>query len=209
MLDLGCYLVNLAVMASATTDLPVDIQASAQRTYLGVDYNVDTETSFILKWDSHGNQSTKGTLFGPNATDTTMIMSGQTSFRRPSSFEVEIEGADGRLKIHGPANAPNRSTIYEYGTEGLGSLKRIELVGSELPAFDKSYGPKEYPRGEGFVYVINELEQCMFENGIPGADEMSDKEGCLSLDELPMNEQLNTVRITDEILRKFGYRDWA
>ena len=201
-LDLGCYLINLAVMANPSRNLPVEVQASAQRTYFGIDYKVDTESSFILKWNSQ-DTAEDGAM-----SESTMIMSGQASFRHPSSFEVEIEGNDGRLKIHGPANAPNRTTIYEYRSEGIGTLKHVELVGSKMPKFDERYGIGEYPRGEGFVYVINELEQCMFEKGIPGSKNHYDRPGCLELETLPMAEQLDTVRITEEVLRKIGYWDW-
>ena len=212
LLDLGCYLVNLAVMVNPTKTLPTAIEASAQKTYSGVDYGVDTEASFILQWDSietKGAENEVGKI-DANLVNSTMIMTGQASFRRPSSFEVEINGGQGRLVIQGPANSPTEYTIYEYVP--YGPLKSMEIVRSELPVFDESFGPPQYQHGGGFLYIIRDIEKCMFKKGIPG---QSVKEGhhevpvgCLELDSLSMMDQLSTVRITDDIMRQVGYWNW-
>ncbi len=140
-----------------------------------------------------------------------MIMSGQASFRRPSSFEVEINGGQTRLVIHKPANAPTDATLYEYET--YGPLKHVEKVHSSLPEYNTAYYyPEQYPHGAGFAYVINALETCMKEKGIPGRRRTAEKRhggsgggGCLELEELTMKEQLATAAIVDDIMQKTGY----
>lgn len=198
MLDLGCYLVNLAVMANPTNDVPVEIQATAQTQLLGAKYRVDTETSFFLKWNNSVNHNSNN--------NSTLIMSGQASFRRPSSFEVELGGTHGRVVIHGPANSATEATVYEYEPY-VGPLRHVTHVRSDLPWFDESYGPAEYPRGAGFVYIIQAIEQCMLEKGIPGADREK-LAGCLELQELSMEEMLRTAWIIDQVLHHVGYWDW-
>ena len=217
MLDLGCYLVNLAVMVNSASSssftkvsLPEDVQASSLYSYGGTNFQVDTETSFFWKWNNNvqepGNLTTAAkpsSSISSTTTSNSWIMSGQVSFRRPSSFEVEIEGTHGRVLIHGPANAPTGATIYEH--EPFGPLKRIEYIQSELPfVLDAKYGPQEYPRAAGFGYIIHEIEKCMLERGIPGRMEHG-QTGCLELKALTMEEQLQTARITYDVMEKAGY----
>lgn len=208
LLDLGCYLVNLAVMVNPTNTIPTIIEASAQKTYLGVDYGVDTEASFILQWDSIESKGAETEV--SKLDDSTMIMTGQASFRRPSSFEVEINGSRGRLVIQGPANSPTECTIYEYLP--YGPLKSTEIVLSELPIYDESFGPAQYPHAAGFLYIIRDIEKCMFEKGIPGRRVNEGHHelpvGCLELEPLSMRDQLSTVRITDDIMSQVGYWSW-
>ena len=54
------------------------------------------------------------------------------------------------------------------------------------------------------MYVISAIEECMNVKGIPGR---TNKEGCLGLETLPMEHQLLTVEITEEIMKKIGYWD--
>lgn len=209
MLDVGCYLVNLAVMVnpSAAEEIPSQIQAISQQNLMGTQYSVDTEMSFSLNWNDEryqtGLQASKRT--SQNHT-TPWIMTGQASFRRPSSFEVEIDGTHGRLVIHSPANAATAATVYEYTP--FGPMKEIEVIRSDLPPFDATFGPEKYPRGSGFVYIIQDIEACMLEKGIPGTQEHHGLPGCLELEPLTMKDQLNTVQITDLVLQKAGYWDW-
>jgi len=220
MLDLGCYLVNMAVMVVVSSAnmaahdknaanmsrrlFPVDITGTAQTRYLEEHYDVDTEMAFALQWD------TKNKKLSPSSSPAafSMVMSGQTSFRRPSSFAVQIQGTHGRLVIHRPANAPFAASLYEY--EPFGPETYVEMVESQnAPLFDESYYPEQYPGGAGFVYVIQDLEKCMNTLGIPGRPRSSSKEeqehgGCLELEELTMAEQLVTVEISDEVMRKAG-----
>ena len=200
MLDLGCYLVSMAVSITAERSFPMDIQATGLRSYLGVDYNVDTEAAFGLRWggtepavSSLKCRDRKEKRDSQHTQNETFIMSGQASFRRPSSFAVEIAGTHGRVVIRGPANAPEAAAIYQY--EPFGSLQHVEIVKSNIPDFLESYGREEYPQSAGFVYIIQALERCMNKNN--GA--------CLELEELTNKEQLTTVKITDQVLRKIGY----
>ena len=202
MLDIGCYLVNLAVMVQGRAEPPRQIQATAQRDFLQTTYDVDTEIAFDLNWDT----MRINTMTPSNFTQSTsMIMSGKASLRRPSSFEVEIDGQHGRLVIHGPANAATTATIFEY--DPMGPLKRVERVYSEFPKFDTRFGKENYPRGAGFVYIIHEIDQCMMEHGIPGDKDLSHL-GCSRLEQLTIGEQLLTVDITEAVLRNAGYWDW-
>jgi predicted dehydrogenase len=195
MLDVGCYLINLAVLLRGQhPDVPSQLQAMAQRRYLGTQYEVDTETAFQFDWEEKAP----------------LMVSGQASFTRPSSFEVELEFWHGRIVLHGPANAATAATIYEH--EPMGPLKHVELVSSELPVWDHNrFGPENYPRGAGFAYVIHEIEQCMSEHGIPGESTRGggSRPGCIALEQLTMDEQLLTVAITETILQDAGYWDWS
>jgi len=197
MLDLGCYLVNVADMVNPTKDAPYQLQATAQRTYMGVKYGVDTELSFALNWKKSSSNKT---------TETPFLMTGQASFRRPSSFEIEIDATHGRLVIHSPANAATAATVYKYAP--FGPMKEREYVRSELPTFDESFGAEEYPRGAGFIYIIQDIEKCMYKEGIPGSKTDRDQPGCLELEPLTMQDQLNTAQMTDLILQNTGYFDW-
>ena len=191
---------------------PTTIEASAQRTHLGVEYRVDTEAGFILQWDGAEGKPVEpdAKKNDTNFLDSTMMMTGQVSLRRPSSFEVEIFGSLGRLVIEGQANAPTECTIYEYAPHG--PLNSIESVRSKLPIFEESYGPAQYPHASGFTYIIHDIEQCMYEKGIPGGEAEVSKHkfprGCLELEPLTMEEQLSTVRITDDIMQQVGYWSW-
>jgi predicted dehydrogenase len=202
MLDVGCYIVNLAIMVNPS--VPRDVKASAQTTYMDTEYRVDTETAFLLNWDATAPAEPETTAVNVSWTSP-MMLSGQASVRRPSSFEFEINAQHGRVVIHAPANAANAVTVYDY--EPFGAVRHIEEVYSELPRFDSSFGPEQYPRGEGFVYVIHEIEQCMLEKGIPGADD-EQRNGCLEVEQLSLDDQLLTVRITDMVMRDAGYWDW-
>lgn len=209
MLDLGCYLVNIAVMVAGTSyaNGPVDIVSTGETTIDGIDYGVDTEAAFAVRWGRQPPGKSKATSFvkkqaqqaSANAEPVSMVMSGQVSFRRPSSFEVEIAGSHGRVAIHTPANAPHSLTISRY--RPYGPIESVDEVTSSRLEFDDTYGPERYPGGGGFVHVIRAVEQCMKDKGIPGQVQ----DGCLELKELPMEEQLTTVSITDDILRKIGY----
>lgn len=209
-LDIGCYLVDMAVMVHhSQTNLtkenttPTVIQALGQSTYLGKDYKVDTESGFLLQWQKKNDDDNL-------SQNNNMIMAGQASFQRPSAFEVEIDGTHGRLVLHTPANAVNASTIYQY--DPFGPKRHVTMVRSEMPQFDTSYTKPSYPRGAGFVYIIQDIEDCMQQYGIPRKHEEEKEEdrrdGCRELSQLPMKEQLLTVQITDDILDKIGYWDW-
>lgn len=142
-----------------------------------------------------------------SADEFTMVASFQASFRRPSTFEVEYSFENGRIVLHGPGNCPNEMTIYE--NEPFGPLIRETTVSFPLPNFDLSpYGRPNYPRAEGFVYVIDRIEECMAIEGIPRlADDGLSKigSGCLELEENSIEEQLATVEITERVLREMNY----
>lgn len=198
-LDLGCYLVDIAVRVAAqfakyhTTFItkPVDIQATGTDLYQGESFGVDTETSFSLQWK--GGRSDKQSSF---------IVSGQVSFRRPSSFDVEIMGDKGRLVVHRPANAPHAATVYQH-EQIYGPVTAIEYAESLRVPFNDSFGPEQYPGSTGFVYVIRDIERCMATKGIPGRKSVVN--GCLELEKLPIAHQLMTAEITQEIMDKIGY----
>ena len=68
------------------------------------------------------------------------------------------------------------------------------------------YGRPNYPRPEGFAYVIEAIEKCMAENGVPGRTEgLALGGGCLELEENTIEEQLMTVEVTEEVLKKMNY----
>lgn len=263
-LDIGCYLIELALLAAYdhhnTTSLhhemkkevaaatannihPDGIEATGHGImFNGVEFPVDVESSFSLRWGggnygvwngecpsnnetecdtiSIGGEGTK-TLKHNNNADLehkfSMIASFQASFRRPSTFEVEYVFEHGRIVIAGPGNCPSEMTIYEY--EQYGPLKRETVVLFPLPSIKnelvKRYGTPFYPRAEGFVYVIDAIEKCMAEKGVPGSGSTSRgeeeqwmmDEGCLEMPENTMEEQLVTVEVTENVLKEMGYFD--
>jgi predicted dehydrogenase len=244
-LDIGCYLIELALLAAydhsnITSNIhPDGIEATGHGImYNGVEFPVDVESSFSLRWgggkygvwngECTNNDDTECDIIsiGGKGTKTlkhneqqqqqenkfSMIASFQASFRRPSTFEVEYVFEHGRIAIAGPGNCPNEMTIYEY--ERYGPLKRETKVSFPLPSIKnelvKRYGTPYYPRAEGFAYVIDAIEKCMVEKGVPGRrdDErwLTDG-GCLEMEENTIEEQLVTVELTANVLKKMGYFD--
>lgn len=55
-----------------------------------------------------------------------------------------------------------------------------------------TYGDPQYPSGTGFVYVIQAVEGCL-------------EEGCTEMSALPLDEQLEVVRLSDKIMKEIGY----
>jgi predicted dehydrogenase len=258
-LDVGCYLIELALLAVydhrrsivstetrkgsetlATTLHPDGIAATGHGImYNGLEFPVDVESSFSLRWGggkygvwngecanensindennrcetvSVGGKGTKTlkhaeTLF-EKENKFTMISSFQASFRRPSTFEVEYVFEYGRIVIAGPGNCPNEMTIYEH--EQRGPLKQETKVSYPLPPIKDAllkFGTPNYPRAEGFAYVIDAIEKCMAEKGVPGAAVDGDlmDGGCLEMEENTIEEQLVTVEITENVLKDMGY----
>jgi predicted dehydrogenase len=263
-LDVGCYLVELALLAAydhhqssrsadategkmrrkLTSDelQPDQVTATGHGMYSGLEFPVDVESSFSIRWggnsygiwngecdvDENGGDMTatslssakrRGCHLAPrsryalsdesDAADDvfTMVASFQASFRRPSTFEVEYVFENGRVVLHGPGNCPNEMTIYE--NEPYGPLIRETTVSFKLPLVDLSpFGRSNYPRAEGFVYVIDRIEECMMEEGVPGRSEDSSNRGgsgCLELEENSIEEQLATVQITERVLEEMNY----
>jgi len=262
-LDVGCYLVELALLAaydhhqSGNTDdaaivggkrrrklssnelQPDQVTATGHGMYNGLEFPVDVESSFSIRWggknygiwngecdvDANGGDMTatslssakrRGCHLSPSSSrqalsgdsdsafddEFTMLASFQASFRRPSTFEVEYVFENGRVVLHGPGNCPNEMTIYEH--EPFGLLKRETTASFKLPTVDLSpFGRSNYPRAEGFVYVIDRIEECMAKKGIPGLSDDSSMRGsgCLELEENSIEEQLATVEITERVLK--------
>eukprot|EP00804_Cyclotella_cryptica_P012963 CCRYP_002311-RA/>CCRYP_002311-RA protein AED:0.01 eAED:0.01 QI:293/1/1/1/1/1/2/3663/565 len=205
--------------------------------YNGLEFPVDVESSFTLRWgggnygvwngecanSDDGDSKCETISVGGKTTKTiestetdrekenkfTMISSFQASFRRPSTFEVEYVFEYGRVVLHGPGNCPNEMTVYEH--EPYGPLKRETKVSYPLPPIkdklSKRYGTPYYPRAEGFAYVIDAIEKCMAEKGVPGREESVKliDGGCLELEENTIDEQLVTVQITEDVLKDMGY----
>jgi hypothetical protein len=126
----------------------------------------------------------------------TMIATFQASFRRPSTFEVEYTFERGRILLHGPGNCPSEMTVYEY-EQPFGPVFRETKITFPLPILSDAvlrYGQSNYPRAEGFAYVIDEIEKCMAEKGVPGRRDGRRMNGrCLDLTENTVEEQLVTV----------------
>jgi hypothetical protein len=63
-----------------------------------------------------------------------------------------------------------------------------------LPPYPQEYGDPQYPRGTGFVYVIEAVERCL-------------EDGCTEMPEFSLDEQLAIAKLSDRILRQIGYLD--
>ena len=250
-LDVGCYLIELALLAaydhrqSASEKIKTSVEYASLHPngidatghgimYNGIEFPVDVESSFSLRWgggrygvwngecsENNLHNKCEAVNIGGKTAKTlkhheaelepqnefTMIASFQASFRRPSSFEVEYVFENGRIVIHGPGNCPNEMTVYEY--EPHGSLKQEKKIYYALPPIknemDTRFGIPYYPRAEGFAYVIDAIEECMARKGIPGRDKFLVSGGCLELEENTINEQLVTVEVTENVLKDMGY----
>ncbi len=265
-LDVGCYLVELALLAAydhhqaGNTDdaaiaegkgrrkltskelQPDEVIATGHGMYNGLEFPVDVESSFSIRWGGksygiwngecdvdeeggdmtatsvysakrrgcHLKSSSRQALSSDSDSDSddpfTMLASFQASFRRPSTFEVEYVFERGRVVLHGPGNCPTEMTIYE--NEPFGLLTRETTVSFKLPTMDLSpFGRSNYPRAEGFVYVINRIEECMAKKGVPGRSDDSSMRGsgCLEVKENSIEEQLATVEITERVLKEMNY----
>ena len=125
-----------------------------------------------------------------------MVASFQASFRRPSTFGVDYTFERGRILIQSPGNCPSEMTVFEY-EQPYGSVFRETKMTFPLPPISDEilqYGQPNYPRAEGFAYVIDEIEKCMAENGVPGRNDGRRKSRrCLGLKENTVEEQLVTV----------------
>lgn len=253
-LDVGCYLIELALLAaydhrqsvvktSRTGDAPTSLHPSGIDAtghgimYNGIEFPVDVESSFSLRWgggrygvwngecgENNRNDNCESVSIGGKMSKTlkhheteleeqyqfTMVASFQASFRRPSSFEVEYVFENGRIVIHGPGNCPNEMTVYEH--EPHGPLKQEKKIYYALPPIknemDTRFGAPYYPRAEGFAYVIDAIEECMARNGIPGRDTDLVDGGCLEMEENTIKEQLVTVEVTENVLKDMGYFGW-
>lgn len=266
-LDVGCYLVELAMLAAydhhqsgntgddsiaeaekrrrklTSNELqPDEVIATGHGMYNGLEFPVDVESSFSMRWGGksygiwngecdvdeeggdmtatsmhsakrrgcHLESSSRQALSSDSESDSddtfTMLASFQASFRRPSTFEVEYVFERGRVVLHGPGNCPNKLTIYESDPFGL--LIRETTVSFKLPIMDLSpFGRSNYPRAEGFVYVIDRIEECMAKMGVPGRsdDSFMRGSGCLEVEENSIEEQLATVEITERVLKEMNY----
>lgn len=240
-LDVGCYLIELALLAAYDHNKSVKSKANKAKPihpdgieatghgimYNGIEFPVDVESSFSLRWgggsyglwdgecSSNGMSKCKAISIGGKDLTTlqhkgtsnafSMIASFQASFRRPSTFEVEYVFEHGRIRIHGPGNCPNDMTIYEYEPYGL--LKSETRVSFPLPPIRdelvERFGTPYYPRPEGFAHVIDSIEACMADKGIPRGN-LANK-GCLEMKENTIEEQLETVKVTENVLKGMGY----
>jgi len=68
----------------------------------------------------------------------------------------------------------------------------------------KRFGTPYYPRPEGFAYVIDSIEACMADKGIPRGN-LTNKACCLEMEENTIEEQLETVKVTENVLKNMGY----
>ena len=99
-------------------------------------------------------------------------------------------------------------TIFEHST--FGPLIKETKISYPLPPIKDAlsqYGRSHYPRAEGFVYVIDAIEKCMAQKGVPGKqhDNPTTTGGCLELEENTIEEQLVTVEVTENVLKEMGY----
>ena len=260
-LDVGCYLVELALLAAydheqsqqsiqrvqknSSSDRtrflmdylrPEDIVATGNGIYHGVSYPVDVESSFSLRWGggpdgidvcsasadqtfvkgkTSKRQNRKTSICGESPShkkniqstfeEFTMVASFQASFRRPSDFAVEYTFERGRILIQSPGNCPSEMTVFEY-EQPYGSVFRETKMTFPLPPISDAilhYGQPYYPRAEGFAYVIDEIEKCMAENGVPGRNDGRRKSRrCLGLEENTVEEQLITVGTSFSLFHK-------
>lgn len=177
--DMGSYLVQFSLMFLFDNAEQVDVQASS----IMSDERIDLETVFVL---SHKDKTAQ---FG-------------TSLRRPSDYDIEVFGTHGKLRIHTPGNCPTNASyaIFQDATKetqtpipccGQPVITAKEFY-APLPEYPTKYGDPQYPRGTGFVYVIEAVEKCL-------------NEGCSEMPGFSYDEQLEIVRLSDKILKEIGY----
>lgn len=109
-----------------------------------------------------------------------------------------------RQHIHTPGNCPTNASYSIFQDARTQTQTPIPCCGqpvitakefyAPLPPYPKEYGDPQYPRGTGFVYVIEEVERCL-------------EDGCTELPDFLLDDQLEIVKLSDGILKQIGYLD--
>lgn len=107
-------------------------------------------------------------------------------------------------RIHTPANCPTNASYSIFQDADKQPQTPIPCCGqptitakeffAPLPPYPQEYGDPQYPRGTGFVYVIEAVERCL-------------EDGCTEMTEFSLDEQLEVAKLSDKILRHIGYLD--
>jgi dihydrodiol dehydrogenase / D-xylose 1-dehydrogenase (NADP) len=134
MLDIGCYLVQAAIMIFGST-VPEQIACTGQLSETGV----DTEGVLALTWRGKGSASLIATLLANTPEESTIVCS------------------KGYVKIHGPPHCPTDLVLAKE--EGRGKFSE-EKLSFELPNAPDGWS-LNFPNSEGFIYQVQAVEDCL------------------------------------------------
>eukprot|EP00457_Paulinella_chromatophora_P005349 gb/GEZN01005366.1/.p1 GENE.gb/GEZN01005366.1/~~gb/GEZN01005366.1/.p1 ORF type:complete len:495 (+),score=69.89 gb/GEZN01005366.1/:86-1570(+) len=184
--DMGCYQVQFSTLFAAKAGEmgePDFINGVGTLTADGVDIS----SSWSFTW----NRFNEG--IPP------VMAHFTTSMARPSRFETEIIGSNGRVIIRAPTNCPEDIDVEVFSPAKVTPTPccgqpRVDArhFNNPLMTYPREYLPMRYPQGAGFVYIIQAIEQ-----GIA--------QGLMSLPEITTKEQLLISKLTDVLQEKVAH----
>lgn len=200
MLDMGCYLVQFAILflSQLGGGAPAAGVAAARsvddftvKAFGLIEGGVDKDVSFIIAAKA------------PNGSVAARSASYGTSLLRSSDFSLSIYCQHGKVELSGPANCPAHASYALFADAAAQDEPPVPCCGQPLleersfvqplPVYPPALlGRRGYPNGMGFAYVASAFERCMY------------TPGCRELDELPMVEQRLIVELTAKVLRELG-----
>ncbi|MFA0813445.1 Gfo/Idh/MocA family oxidoreductase [Microbulbifer epialgicus] len=130
--------------------------------------------------DNYGyREDGAGLIYAHFNTGSTAIISW--SHLVESSEEVDIYGAEGRIKVHSPAHCPTRISVTKIRG---GRRARNDSKSFEFP-LPKIEGKFNYPNSEGFYYEVQAVQRCMEKN-------------LIECPELPLADSIEAIRMISE-----------
>jgi len=183
LMDMGCYLLHFLVMM---TNEQKGVNASAKISIdnavgrLDPNTKVDVDTSYTAQYNGVVGR------FG-------------TSIIRASPFTVQIMGTQGMITIESPANCPTEASLVAFWDASRTSfmpypccvqpLAESRDFSEDLPPYPRQFFPQQYPRGTGFVYIIEAVTECL-------------RAGCKELPDVPQSTALKIQQAVDAIRSK-------
>eukprot|EP00928_Gymnodinium_smaydae_P074491 TRINITY_DN57535_c0_g1_i1.p1 TRINITY_DN57535_c0_g1~~TRINITY_DN57535_c0_g1_i1.p1 ORF type:complete len:368 (+),score=38.30 TRINITY_DN57535_c0_g1_i1:91-1104(+) len=143
MLDIGCYLVQAAVMAFGPT-VPEQIACTGRLAKTGV----DKEGLVSLTWADKGSASLMFTL----------------TSNTPE--QLRIIGSNGYLVVDTPAHCPVKVTVAKACARGQ---FEEEVFAFDLPKVPEGYSVN-FPNSEGFLYEVQAAEKALREGQLECPD---------------------------------------
>eukprot|EP00466_Bigelowiella_natans_P017932 jgi/Bigna1/88311/estExt_fgenesh1_pg.C_300129 len=121
-----------------------------------------------------------------------------SSLIRSSPFELTVMGEHGVIRIAAPANCPDTASLTSFQDSSkttfmpfpccVQPLEAENTISQPLPDYPQEFYPQQYPRGTGFVYIIEAVEECL-----------QSEEGCLELPDVSQDMALKVQKAVDEV----------
>mmetsp|Transcript_17875 Transcript_17875/g.25048 ORF Transcript_17875/g.25048 Transcript_17875/m.25048 type:complete len:117 (+) Transcript_17875:178-528(+) len=107
-------------------------------------------------------------------------------------------GEHGVIRIAAPANCPESASLVSFQDSHTTTFMPLpccvqpltadNTVTQPLPQYPPEFHPQQYPRGTGFVYIIEAVEECL-----------QSEESCLELPDVPQDMALKVQKAVDEV----------